>query len=689
MSILTDYPWWFSIFCVLAGAGYALLLYYRERNESFRPLARWLLATARFVAVSVLAFLLLSPMVRTLRTTREKPLIVMAMDNSSSIVVSEDSAALTQSWEALARELEGEFDLRPFLFGDQVTTGAQPKYGDKYTDPSLLFEEIRTRFVNRNLGAIVLATDGLYNRGSNPAFDPAIAEWPIVGIALGDTSRQTDVRVSRLFYNRITYLGNDFPVEAVIQASGFEGAQLMLRVSQDGRAIRQVPVKVSSAEFSTTIPLVFTAEKVGLSSLSFSLGVMSGETNTANNSQKATIEVLDARQKILIYSAAPHPDLGAIRQAIEGNQNYEVELRTVPEPLNDIDGFNLLILHGLPTTKYPLRELLQSIATRGFPVLHIISQSTDLRMFNTIGAGVDFINLRNSWNDAQGASSGTFSLFTLPEGWQELIKDLPPLKVPFADMRPSRASSNLLTQKIGTVTTGYPLILFSQENGRRTGVILGEGIWRWRLQNYLLRSSHSAFDELINKMVQFLSVRSDRSRFRVEAEYEYPENEPVVIKAELYNEAFELVNEPDARLIIEDSSGKAYPFAFTRRGNAYSLNAGMLGPGRYTFAASTQLGKDSYERKGSFRVTPVLVEQQTTRADHSSLFLMASESEGQVFYRDQMQEAASWLKEKENIRTVVYEKKSFAELIHLKWLFYCILALLTIEWFFRRWLGSY
>ncbi|MBE0640578.1 MAG: hypothetical protein IH599_01000 [Bacteroidales bacterium] len=336
-----------------------------------------------------------------------------------------------------------------------------------------------------------------------------------------------------------------------------------------------------------------------------------------------------------------------------------------------------------------MRETIQGLVKLGFPILYIVSQTSDLRMFNSLEAGVGLINLRNGWNDAQGVSDGTFSLFTLPQGLPELLKDLPPLRVPFADIRPDKASVSLFNQKIGTVNTAYPLIIFSQEQGRRTGVILGEGIWRWRLQTYLLRSSHAAFDELINKMIQFLSVRSDRSRFRLEAQYEYPENEPVVINAELYNEAFELINEPDVRMLISDTAGKAYTFAFTRRGNAYALNAGILGPGRYTFVASTQLGNTSYERKGAFVVSPVLVEMQTARADHSSLFLMAQGSGGKVFYRDQMSEVASWLKDKENIRTVVYEKKSFAELIHLKWLFFTILLLLSIEWFFRRWLGSY
>ena len=37
------------------------------------------------------------------------------------------------------------------------------------------------------------------------------------------------------------------------------------------------------------------------------------------------MEVLDARQKILLLFDGPHPDISVIKQAIESNKNYEVK----------------------------------------------------------------------------------------------------------------------------------------------------------------------------------------------------------------------------------------------------------------------------------------------------------------------------------------------------------------------------
>ncbi|MOA69283.1 hypothetical protein D3C78_1973870 [compost metagenome] len=42
------------------------------------------------------------------------------------------------------------------------------------------------------------------------------------------------------------------------------------------------------------------------------------------------------------------------------------------------------------------------------------------------------------------------------------------------------------------------------------------------------------------------------------------------------------------------------------------------------------------------------------------------------------------IKGNEQIKTLTYEDRRYEELINFKWLFALIMALLTIEWFFRK-----
>ena len=64
MHLIIDYPWYFYLLVVMLGAAYAALLYFlplRGKRGTLEGRIRLPLALLRMVAVSLLAFLLLSP----------------------------------------------------------------------------------------------------------------------------------------------------------------------------------------------------------------------------------------------------------------------------------------------------------------------------------------------------------------------------------------------------------------------------------------------------------------------------------------------------------------------------------------------------------------------------------------------------------------------------------------------------
>src|SRR5690606_27280055 len=148
----------------------------------------------------------------------------------------------------------------------------------------------------------------------------------------------------------------------------------------------------------------------------------------------------------------------------------------------------------------------------------------------------------------------------------------------------------LISQQAGKLVTTMPLLVFAEDHQRKIAVLAGEGIWRWRLEDFQENSSHEAVDELLIKTVQFLSVRDDKRKFRAyPAKNAFDENEPVILNAELYNDAFELVNTPDVHVSIKNTEGKSYSFVFSRTANAYILDAGVLPSGSYSYSATTEL----------------------------------------------------------------------------------------------------
>jgi len=103
----------------------------------------------------------------------------------------------------------------------------------------------------------------------------------------------------------------------------------------------------------------------------------------------------------------------------------------------------------------------------------------------------------------------------LDKDLQDILKNVPPLLSPLGAYQYSPVSESFSARKIGNVYTRIPLILFFQSQERKTGIIAGENLWKWRLSDYLQKSDHKVFDDLINKVIQYLSIKGDKSFFKV------------------------------------------------------------------------------------------------------------------------------------------------------------------------------
>jgi hypothetical protein len=109
-----------------------------------------------------------------------------------------------------------------------------------------MLEELDVRYGNRNVGALVIATDGLYNRGSNPLYHVSGLQVPFFAIALGDTVVRKDVRIGRINFNKTVYLGNSFPVEVTVEARQAAGEQITLTVMEDSACFISRPVNITN-----------------------------------------------------------------------------------------------------------------------------------------------------------------------------------------------------------------------------------------------------------------------------------------------------------------------------------------------------------------------------------------------------------------------------------------------------------
>lgn len=697
MSLLTQYPLWLAIFAVLLGVGYALFLYFRNDNVAFEKRSRIVMASLRGLAMTLLAFLLLAPMLKMIRKQTDKPVIIFSIDNSESVKSGKDADFYTTEYpkqlQKIIDELAKDYDVDAYLVGDENKsadkTNAAPDFSDKSTNLSALFDDISLLYANRNVGAVVMLTDGIYNSGANPYYAAQKTNFPVYTVGLGSDEQATDLLIADIVHNKEVLKGNRAPVEVKIQAGKLAGKTAKLTVSGDKGEVFSKTMQISGNQYFETVSFLVDAEQPGLKKFRVDLDELDGEVTHKNNHAQFIIRVIESKDKIAIVYDAPHPDVAAIRSALELSENYDVVVKSVDEFKDNPSDFGLVILHQLPSSKHPASSLLSQIRKSGVSSLYIIGTQTDLNAFNGLNTGLQITQSKNMTNNATAAYNSNFMLFSFSEEAQQLLPTLPPLQSPFGTYKAAVSANLFMKQRISGVETNYPLFLFNDVNGAKTGVISGTGLWSWKVYDYVNTQNHDAFNEIVNKTALFLVAKNDRSPFRVRHNAVFAENAPVEFSAELYNESGELLNTPDVKLTVKGSGDTTYDAQFSKQNNAYYLNMGELPVGTYTWTAKTQLGNKSYEKSGSFSVQEIFVETANLVANHDLLRSIAQTSNGKYFDRSEMEKVVKEIKANDNIKPVASYQKKYSMLLNSPWYLAAIVLLLGIEWFLRKWHGGY
>ncbi|MGV8879352.1 MAG: hypothetical protein ACOH2A_10000 [Sphingobacteriaceae bacterium] len=678
---------WWVIACLLLGILYGWALY--RQPISLENKWRNLLLIFRFAAVFIISLLLLAPLVASVKKRLEKPLILIVQDNSSSIDLARKKGFDPKDFVArlanLKQTLGDDYDVREFHFNAGLREGLPANFTGKQTAISTALSALYNQFSNQNIGALILATDGIYNYGRSPLPDAEKLKTNIFAIALGDTVPKRDLLIAYVNYNKTAFLGNDFETEIFVQAYQAKGETMQLTVSEEGTKVFSQSIPVNAGNFQKLIPVKLRARNKGIRKYTVTLNPLTQEASIPNNTETLYVNVLDGRQKILVLYDAPHPDISAIRQSLQSNKNYEVKTSLLKDfKADELTDYSLVVFYQLPGTAQQSNEIFTKAAKLKIACWYIAGAQTADQLLNGVQNMSTINGSSGKMQEVFARPSETFTAFTLSDSTRMKLTQLPPLMARFG-IYGSGSGTVLLYQKIDNVDTAYPLLVFDDNNGRRTGLLVAEGLWRWRLAEYERYANHQAFDELMSQSVQYLTAKDNRSRFRVyPTKTVFDENEQIVLSAELYNEAYELINSPEVRIDLKSKSGKTYNFLFSRNNHAYLLDAGLLPPDEYTFNASTKMDSKNYVQTGQLVVKWLDLETRQTAADHQLLHTLAKSNHGRVLPPEQLDLLPALIRKNEDIRTIIYQDKTYQELIDLKWIFLIILAFIALEWLVRK-----
>jgi hypothetical protein len=686
--IILTQPWWLVPVCFLAGAAYAWLLY--SKDPPWNKRLNYTLAGLRFLVVSFLCFLLLDPVIRSFTNSTEKPTVVFALDNSESVKLFTDP-------ETLQKTTKGLRSLRDKLAENGIETAVKTlasgknvqidsvHFDQKSTNLDGLLTNLAETYENRNLAAVVLLSDGIVNQGKSPVY----SDFPfqLYPLALGDTVPKKDISLPSLQYNKVAFSGNKFPIVAEIRNDGFSGGNATVLLKENGKVVAQKTVTLQKNKNLQQVTFTLTAAQPGKKHYEISVQNLPGEFTKLNNSKNVYLEVVKGKIKVLLAAAVPHPDIKALKSALETDDNFEVHL-FMPgiAPLKP-DAYDCAILHQLPARSGTGAEALQLVKKRQIPALYILGLQSDLNAFNQLQAGV-FVSPRgNQTDEVTPAPAQAFTKFAFTENAPKVFTEFPPATVPFADFKLNPQTETILYQQVGNLKTTKPLLVYRSGN-TPAAALVAEGTWQWRLNESVASEKPVVFDKLITDLVQLLTTKQNKKRLNVyPVQDEFLVSDDVRFQAEVYNTIFEKIYGQTINLKLTDAQNRSRSYSFVNGENLSGLSIGNLPGGLYRYTASTTADGRKEQDSGEFLVIEQELETMNAQADHQLLHQLARRNGNHLYYPNQLAQLEQDLL-KADFKSIIFSQESLQDLINLKWLFFVIVGLVTLEWGLRKYFGA-
>lgn len=679
-NLLFDLPRWFAGLALVISLGITVGLYWRK-SYPWNQQTTLLLGALRFLGVFLLLLLLMNPLLKQVAKLLEKPIIVLAIDNSQSVKEGFDSVQLVgfqQQIAQLKKDLEKENLQVELELLEGFPDDESISFDGSSTNLSSLLYRITEDYDGRNLASILLVSDGIFNQGLSPTYWSSTV--PVYTLGVGDTIPPRDIAVLEVQSNRIAYQGNRFPVKVRIKQTGYDKEECKINLTRSGEIIEQPTVVLDAI---TEIDFLIEADEPGLIRYTVTIPARSDESTLLNNSYDFYIDVIEGRERILITARSPHPDIKAVRSSLEKNETYETSVY--------IPGIS-----KKPTGSYDVVVALnafgpgfQNMEIEGDPSYwYVLGESFNTNQLQDI-TGVSIKTIRNQKDNVKAAYNALFSSFSLGDEFVETINNFPPLQVPYGEYGFIGPVKTLLYQKIGKVTTERPLLTIFDDGNTKNAVLLASGFWKWRMMEFALDGTTDQFDNMVTKTIQYLSVKSDKRQFRISPEKNvYDEGEEIKYNVEVYNDIYERIYNNTITIFLTDESGDQKTFEYIDNPSDSKLRVGKLEPGIYQWTASTNLNDSKAVQSGELLVKEMQLELINSVADHHVLRLLSERTGGQFFTAENSNEFVRTI-DQADYKGSIKSIDSYFPLINKTWILMLVILLFSTEWFIRKYLGSY
>jgi len=622
---------------------------------------------------------LINPTIERKKTQNIKPVLSVLVDNSLSIAHFKKEKAVDDLVKKTKEHkgLNDKFDVQFFSFGERLQVLDSVSFNQPQTNINKALNGVEALH-KKTISPIVLISDG--NQTSGNAYEYFEANKNVFPVVIGDTITQSDLKIEQLNVNKYSYLKNKFPVEVRVLYEGNANVKSQFRLQYKGKTIFRKQLSFSKANPVETVSTTITSTQEGIQYYTATIAALTDEKNTENNRKTFSVEVLKEQTNILLLTSVLHPDLGMFKKSIETNKQRSVEIANIQHFKGQLEGFQLIILYQ-PTIMF--KQVFDKIEKLKSNYFVISGMQTNWNFLNEMQSNYSKNSIQQS-EDYGAIFNNGFLTF----GQKDIsFNTFPPLKDAFGKVTMNSKFDAMMYQNIGGIETQTPLFATFENGDQKSGVLFGEGIWKWRAASFINTNSFQDFDEFLSNTIQYLASNKKRERLSLQYKNIYPANTAISIAAFYVDKNYQF----DARAqlsvkVTKTDTGLSQNVSFSLQSNSFNAVLEDLPAGNYEFTVTVE--QQSVQKSGKFKVTNYQIEEQFTKANVDGLSAIAEKTNGKLYFSsDENNMINDLLADKRyvTVQRVVTKKESLIE-----WQLLLILAIasFSIEWFIRKYYGK-
>lgn len=636
------------------------------------------LAFIRFAILFLLLLLLINPVFTHKKYENQKTALPIVIDNSASIAFLNEVEKVRELEKLFSENvnLKEKYDLQFFSFDTDFYSENPLDFKGRGSNIAQVFDRLKQLYRNQNY-PVVLLTDGNQTDGNDYVFNtqPNSNVFPV---ALGDTIKHLDLKINQLNANKYAFLKNKFPVETFLYYNGNKTIGATFSIQSGNQIVFKQNVTFSPNKKTATISTLLNADRVGVHTYKAVITSKENEKNLFNNTKNFAVEVIDQRSEIALISSIVHPDLGAIKRAIETNAQRKVTI-VKPNEIKRLQDYNILILYQ-PNSQF--KTVFDQNSSLNINTFIITGLHTDFNFLSQYQNLFEF-RMAGQKEDYSADFKSDFNAFATENiGFEQF----PPLENPFGTITLKGNGSTLLQSRIRNVSTDNPLLTFVENGTERQAYLFGENIWKWRMESYLKEKSFEKFDIFLDKTIQYLASNAKKKNLEVTYENFYNSGENFVISAQYFNKNYEF--DENAQLTIQLKNKKTNQtkiFDFAKAENDYQVVFDNLEPGQYDFTVKEK--KSNTQTTGFFQILDFDIEKQFANADIDRLRQLAYNTQGKLYTPSTIEGLIKYLENTDQYKTLQKEIITRSPLIDWFWGLILLIVLLATEWFVRKYNG--